>query len=36
LKTDETINFELWQKAFDAKEFTVDLKPEIIYPRIEP
>lgn len=25
-----------FQKAFDMKEFTVDLKPEIIYKRIEP
>lgn len=35
LRTDETVNFELWQKAFDATEFDVDLNPEIIYPRVE-
>ncbi len=35
LKTDENIDFELWEKAFDATEFDVDLNPEIIYPRVE-
>jgi hypothetical protein len=29
------VNVELWQKAFDTKEFEVNLNPEIIYPRVE-
>lgn len=35
LRTDETVNFDLWEKAFDATEFEVNLNPEILYPRIE-
>lgn len=35
LKTDETVDTELRQKAFDIKEFKVNLNPEIIYPRVE-
>jgi len=35
LKTDETVDSELWKKAFEATEFDVNLNPEIIYPRVE-
>ncbi len=35
LKTDETVDFDLRKKAFDAIEFGVNLNPEIIYPRVE-
>lgn len=35
LTTDKTVNFELWEKAFDATEFDVNLNPEIIYSKVE-
>jgi methionyl-tRNA synthetase len=35
LKTNETVDVELWKNAFDAKEFDINLKSEIIYPRVE-
>ncbi|AHB41337.1 hypothetical protein P148_SR1C00001G0546 [candidate division SR1 bacterium RAAC1_SR1_1] len=37
-KVDSTKNMldDSFQQAFDMKEFTVDLKPEIIYKRVEP
>jgi methionyl-tRNA synthetase len=36
-KVDSTKNMldDSFQKAFDMKEFTVDLKPEIIYKRVD-
>ena len=35
LSTDKTIDLELWKKAFDDKEFEINLDSEIIYPRVE-
>jgi hypothetical protein len=35
LRTDKTVSFDLWKDAFDAKEFDINLNPEIIYPRVE-
>lgn len=35
LKTNETVDFDFWEKAFDTTEFDVALNSEIIYPRVE-
>lgn len=35
LDTSKNGTFESWKDAFDATDFDVNLKPEIIYPRIE-
>lgn len=35
LETKTTVDWNLWKNAFEKKEFIVDLKPVIIYPRIE-
>lgn len=35
IDTSENLDFSLVQSAFDLKEFSVDLKPEILYARVE-
>lgn len=35
LETKTTVDWNLWREAFDKKDFAVDLKSEIIYPKIE-
>ena len=35
IDTSKNLDFSLVQSAFDLKEFSVDLKPEILYARVE-
>ncbi len=35
IDTSKNLDFSLVQSAFELKEFTVDLKPEILYARVE-